>query len=148
MPFDGTEFDSNPSAALRVANRMIDLLSEPRGWTQGKMKIETSNGMAYCLAGAMRQAAADCVSNPLLRMWTKRVVRKHLDAVIMERSSDRIARIAVRCGMQDALIISFNDQQQHYWVMKALYAARGRIRADEKAHCVENQSSDAMISVG
>jgi hypothetical protein len=127
MPFDGMEYGPVPnSAALLIINRMIDLLAEPTKWTKGMMRLEGVDGCTYafCMAGAMRQAAKEIVSKRWRRWRAKQIVRKHLNAWIRQNHYSFIGSMLSRCGVVNGTIITFNDSAIHREVMESLYEAR------------------------
>ena len=132
MPFDGLDGgDPLPiSPTMLVINRMIDLLAEPSKWVRGMMRLEGSDGYVhgYCMAGALRQAAKECIPARRERWRAKQLIRKHLNAWIRQNHYSFVGSMQSYCGLVNGVIVTFNDGAIHREVMQAMFETRGTIR--------------------
>jgi hypothetical protein len=127
MPFDGTQCQNTE---LAMINHVIDLLSDPRGWTQGadKRLIKHRNGgptHAYCVLGAtldtkrVGREDAEPVSG-----WTKGYEGDHYVNLTKRLCS------AYHCRS----LVDFNDlpTTTHAMIMDGLF----KVRAELENACV------------
>jgi hypothetical protein len=131
MPFDGFDYGPIPnSGALLIINRMIDMLAEPSKWVKGVMRLEGIDGYVYgyCMAGALRQAAHECVPTRWKRWRAKQIVRKQLNAWIRENHYNFFASLGAHCGIVNGVIVTFNDNAIHREVMQGMFETRNAIR--------------------
>lgn len=126
MPFDGTEYQ--PNTALRVVDRMIDLIKDERSWVRSRMKVRLAHGFGYCLVGALRQALEDCCA-PYELAVIRRIVRTRLNTVILARFPDRFSNFIMFFGVfPNGIITTFNDRTEYASVREVLAETRAQLQ--------------------
>jgi hypothetical protein len=82
---------------LRIILRTIELLDRPYGWVKGKMRENNRGVQAYCMVGALRQAAKE-------GGYSQRSYERAMNLVKAEVAPNRL-------GTPSAAIIYFNDRR-------------------------------------